>query len=311
MHLVILLFAMFASLFTLQKEALNYTEQFFLVGARMSFAGILLLSFVYLFDRKNFKFKLAHIKDLVLLSLAAIYVTNVCEIWGINNMVSSKACLIYSLSPFLTAIVAYIVLKEKLSGKKIWGMLIGFIGLLPITYTQTSSELRSGTFFIFTMAEIAVLGAVLCSVYGWILLKKIISEYKYSPIMANGIAMTIGGILALTHSYISGENWQPVPVSNYKPFILYSLTMCLISNIICYNLYGYLLKRFSANFMSFFGLVTPIFASFFGWLFLAETITWHFFASIAMFSIGLVLFYQEEIKKGKVFPVNSKLAKAV
>jgi drug/metabolite transporter (DMT)-like permease len=302
---------MFASLFTLQKEALNYTEQFFLVGARMSFAGILLLSFVYLFDRKNFKFKLAHIKDLVLLSLAAIYVTNVCEIWGINNMVSSKACLIYSLSPFLTAIVAYIVLKEKLSGKKIWGMLIGFIGLLPITYTQTSSELRSGTFFIFTMAEIAVLGAVLCSVYGWILLKKIISEYKYSPIMANGIAMTIGGILALTHSYISGENWQPVPVSNYKPFILYSLTMCLISNIICYNLYGYLLKRFSANFMSFFGLVTPIFASFFGWLFLAETITWHFFASIAMFSIGLVLFYQEEIKKGKVFPVNSKLAKAV
>jgi drug/metabolite transporter (DMT)-like permease len=161
------------------------------------------------------------------------------------------------------------------------------------------------------MAEIAVLGAVLCSVYGWILLKKIISEYKYSPIMANGIAMTIGGILALTHSYISGENWQPVPVSNYKPFILYSLTMCLISNIICYNLYGYLLKRFSANFMSFFGLVTPIFASFFGWLFLAETITWHFFASIAMFSIGLVLFYQEEIKKGKVFPVNSKLAKAV
>ena len=301
MYLVVLLFAMFASLFTLQKVTLNYAEQFFQVGTRMTFAGILLLGFVYLFDKQNFKFKLSHAKVLILFSLAAIYVTNICEIWGINNMVSSKACLLYSLSPFLAALVAYVVLKEKLSGKKIWGMLIGFFGLLPITYTQTSSELNSGTFFIFTAAELAIFSAVLCSSYGWILLKKIISEYKYSPVMANGIAMTIGGMLALIHSYLAGENWNPVPVSEYKPFILYSLSMCLISNIICYNLYGYLLKRFSATFIAFTGLVTPIFASLFGWLFLHETITWHFFASIAMFSIGLTLFYQEEIKKGAVF----------
>jgi drug/metabolite transporter (DMT)-like permease len=43
------------------------------------------------------------------------------------------------------------------------------------------------------------------------------------------------------------------------------------------------------------GLVTPLFASLFGWYFLDEEITWHFFASMALFSIGLTLFYLEEL----------------
>jgi drug/metabolite transporter (DMT)-like permease len=53
--------------------------------------------------------------------------------------------------------------------------------------------------------------------------------------------------------------------------------------------------------MSFAGLVTPFFASFFGWYFLGETISWHYFASIIVFSIGLTIFYLEELKRDKVF----------
>jgi drug/metabolite transporter (DMT)-like permease len=53
--------------------------------------------------------------------------------------------------------------------------------------------------------------------------------------------------------------------------------------------------------MAFSGLVTPFFASFFGWYFLDETITWHYFASIAVFSVGLSIFYQEELKREKLF----------
>jgi drug/metabolite transporter (DMT)-like permease len=47
--------------------------------------------------------------------------------------------------------------------------------------------------------------------------------------------------------------------------------------------------------MSLAGLVTPLFASLFGWYFLNEEISWHFFASMVLFSIGLTLFYQEEL----------------
>ncbi len=306
MFLVILLFALFASLFGLSKDTLNYSEPFFLIGSRMLFAGVLLLLHQFIFNRSAFQIKASHLKSLLLLSILSIYLTNIAEIWGIQHMVSAKACLIYSLSPFLAALVAYVVLKETLSIKKWIGLCVGFLGLIPIFITQSPTEQAIGELPLITMAEVALLIAVFCSVYGWILLKKVVSDFQYTPLMANGISMTVGGLFALLHSYYSGESWDPVPVTQISPFILNSLFMCLISNIICYNLYGYLLKRYSATFMSFAGLVTPFFASFFGWYFLGETITWHYFASIAIFSLGLTIFYQEELRQGKLLVTAAK-----
>lgn len=298
MPLVIVLFGLFASLFTLQKDTLRVVEPFFLIGSRMTFAGIILTSFVMLFKRKQLpKFSITHIKPILALALANIYLTNLFEISGIKLMSSSKACLIYSLSPFLAAFVAFIVLHERLSKNKWYGMLIGFLGLIPVLYMQTATEISSGKIFAFSLAEVYMLGAVFFSVYGWILLKKVITEYRYLPLLANGISMLIGGLFAMLHSYLSAESWNPIPVSNYQIFITNSIVMCLISNIICYNLYGYLLKKFSATFMSFAGLSTPFFASFFGWYFLNEEISWHYYASMLLFSVGLTIFYLEELKQ--------------
>ncbi len=293
---VILLYALFASLFTIQKETLFYSEPLFLVGSRMLFAGLLLLIYMLITSRKVINIKVEHIGSFIMLGLFNIYLTNIFEICGINHMVSAKACLIYSLSPFLAALGAFCVLREVLTKRKWLGMIIGFFGLIPIHFTQTYEEIKFGQCAFFSIAELSILGAVFCSVYGWILLKKIISEYKYSTVTANAFSMILGGIVILGHSYLAGELWQPIPVIEFKPFIIYSLFMCLISNIICYNLYGYLLKRFTATFMSFSGLVTSLFASLFGYFFLGETITWHFVISICMFSLGLALFYKDEIK---------------
>ncbi len=301
MHLVILLYVLFASLFTLQKETLNYCEPFFLVGSRMAFAGLILLGYMFVRHKASaLKIKPEHIKGIMLLAISNIYLTNIFEIWAIQHMVSSKACLVYSLSPFVSALVAFLVLRETLSRKKVMGMLIGFLGLLPIIFTQTQSELTTGKIFMFTMAELSIVGAVFCSVYGWIMLKKVLNN-GYSFLVANGYSMLLGGILALGHSYFAGEHWAPFPVTNVPSFVTNTLIMCIISNLICYNLYGYLLKRFSATFMSFAGLVTPIFASLFGFLWLNEVVTWHFFVSIILFSFGLLIFYREEIAQEKLF----------
>lgn len=297
MPLVILLFALFASLFTLSKTALEFSEPFFLIGSRMTFAGILLLIHQFFFNRSAFKIKPNHILPLAMLGLVSIYITNIAEIWGLQYMSSAKACLIYSLSPFIAAFCAYLILKERLTTKKWLGLCIGFIGLTPILFTQTTSQDLVKDLLFISSAEIALIIAVFASVYGWILLKKIMHDYHYTPIMANGVSMVIGGCLALFHSYLSGEAWAPFPIleGHYAAFMECALWMALISNVVCYNLYGYLLKRFSATFMSLAGLVTPLFASLFGWYFLDENITWHFFASMLLFSIGLAIFYQEEL----------------
>ncbi len=264
----------------------------------MLFAGLVLLGYLAIKNKfRGFQIKSQHVGGVVLLALSQIYLTNILEIWAIEHMVSSKACLLYSLSPFVSALVAFVILKEHLSSKKLLGMLIGFLGLLPVLFAQTQEEVSGGTFLMFTLAELAMVGAVFCSVYGWIMLKKVMQDYTYSPLLANGMSMTIGGVMALMHSYFAHEQWAPVPVTNFQAYAINTLIMCLISNLICYNLYGYLLKRFSATFMSFAGLVTPLFASLFGFFWLNEVITWHFFVAIALFILGLAIFYREEMSQ--------------
>ena len=307
MHLVIMLYVLFASIFSLQKVTLSYCEPFFSVGSRMLFAGIILIGYVLIRHKpKSIQIKAAHLKGILLLAISMVYLTNTFEIWAIKHMPSSKVCLLYSLSPFMSALVAFFVLNERLSQKKLIGMAIGFLGLLPLIFMQSQQELGTGTFLVFTLAELSGLGMVFCSVLGWIMLKKVTQDYQYTPLVANGLGMIVGGLLALLHSYFAGEHWTPLPITDMQPFLIITLIICIISNLICYNLYGYLLKRFTATFMSFAGLVTPIFASLIGFLWLKEVVTWHYYLSIMLFSLGMIIFYREEIGREKVLQVKGK-----
>lgn len=293
--LVVLLFALFASIFSLQKIGLMYSEPFFLIGFRMFFAGLLMLCFMFFFKYDSFYIKKNHYALFINLAIFNIYLTNSFEIYGLKSMASSKACLIYSLSPFMTALVSFFILREKLTVKKFFGMIIGFLGLIPMIYIKSIDELKIENFLIFSFSEVLLLFAVFFSVLGWVILKKILL-LGYSFILANGISMFFGGIFILLNSFIFGENWGPVPIFNISNFLFYTIVTCIISNIVCYNLFGYLLKYFSTTFMTFFGLITPFFAAFFGWIFLDEIITWHFFISILIFSIGLKIFFSDEKK---------------
>lgn len=291
-----LLYALFASVFTISKTGLEYTSPVFFVGSRMLLAGFFLLAYLFIFQRDKFVFQKKDFYKLLRLAVFNIYLTNIFEFWGLQYLTSSKACFIYSLSPFASALFSYWLLQEKMSLKKWMGLGIGFAGLTPILMAQTTIEERGGHFFFFSWPELAVMSAAVCSVYGWILLKQLVTEQSYSPILINGLSMAIGGGIALGHSY-TVEPWHPVPVLEYGPFLTCAFLLVIISNCICYNMYGVLLKRFSATFMSFAGLSTPIFTAFFGWLFLGEMVTWPFYVSLAIVFLGLFYFYQEELTK--------------
>ena len=125
--------------------------------------------------------------------------------------------------------------------------------------------------------------------------------------MTNGASMTLGGACALIHSLFV-DGWTPLPISNYGGFFQGVFLMIVISNLLCYNLYGWLLKRFTATFLSFAGLTTPLFAAFFGWLVLKETVSWSFFLSVGIISLGLWLVYSEELRLGYI--VRKKAARA-
>lgn len=299
MHLILLLFALFASVFTIGKAALETTEPFFFVGIRMMAAGIILIIFQGSKGFKNISLKRKDFLPILGLSLFNIYLTNMLEFWGLCRLTSFKTCFIYSLSPFISALISYFVFSEIMTPKKWLGLLIGCVGFIPILYYQDSTETTQEWIFI---AELAVAGACVFNAYGWVLLKQTIKENNLSPLTANGYSMLIGGFFSLLHSFFV-ENWSPIPTTDLFAFITSTLALILISNLFCYNLYGYLLKKFTATFISFAGFTTPLFAAFYGWLFLNEKIPPAFYLSGIIVFLGLYIFNLEELK---VSPVHNK-----
>lgn len=299
MFFVFLLFALFASVFTVGKIGLEYTQPFFLIGVRMIIAGILLLGYEFYRQGSSIKIDWQSGRRILRLALFNIYITNVLEFWGLKYLTSFKTCFIYSLSPFISALFSYLIFTEKMSIKKWIGLTIGVLGILPMLLSETSLEQETGHLMVFSWAELAVITAATTSVYGWILLRQLINENGYSPLLANGLSMVVGGAMALIHSALV-EDWNPVPVTEFIPFFLCAAWLLVVSNLICYNMYGWLLKRFSATFLSFAGFTTSMFSALFGWAFLNENLTWPFVISSSIILLGLGLFYQEELRPKRV-----------
>lgn len=310
LFLVFLTFFIWSTTFTLGKTTLEFSPPIFLTGVRMFIGGLVILTFLAIAKRDALKIKKHQIFPLILLGISAVYLTNIFEFWGLQYLTAAKACFIYSLSPFLAALFSYFQFKEKVTSRKLLGLLVGFVGFVPVLLSQSGLEDLLGGFSFLSWAEIALIVATVTSVYGWILLRKLGKEDGMSPLMANGTSMCIGGLMALVHS-VFADGWSPLPISNYFGFFQGVLMMIIISNLICYNLYGWLLKHYTATFLSFAGLLTPLFAAFFGWLVLGETVSWTFFLSVGIISLGLWLVYSEELRLGYIVKRKAAQEKAV
>jgi drug/metabolite transporter (DMT)-like permease len=298
---VVLMYAVWSCVFSLGKIALQYSTPLFLTGFRMVLASLLILGFLFVFKRASLKIDKKQFFSLAILAFFSIYLTNILEFWGLQYLSAAKTCFLYSLSPFFASLFSYLHFKEKMNWQKWLGMSVGFVGFIPVLITQTGSEELFSAFGFFSWPTLAVMAAALCSVYGWVLLRLIVKDSSVSPLTANGVSMLIGGFLALLHSPFV-DSWNPIPVAleHSSTFLKSALAITLISNLLCYNLYGYFLKRFTATFLSFIGLLSPIFASLMGALFLGEPLSWTLFLSTGVVSFGLFLVYRAELKQGYI-----------
>ena len=298
MFLIFLLYALLASTFIFAKFSIDYASPIFVIGFRMTLAGLLLLGYLLLFKKRSFKL---HKKDLFLFMRVAffhIYLAFVAEFWSLQYITSSKANLVYSLTPFIAAALSYFLLKERLTRGKLIGMGLGVIGIIPILLTQTGGQSPLS----FTLAETILLVAVISAAYAWFDIKKLMQK-GYSLIMINGFAMLTGGIGAFI-TYLIARDPNVPATTNFPEFFKYVSILVILSNVIFYNLYAWLLKRYTITFLTFCGFLSPLFGVCMGWFFRGEAITWPYWVSICLVTSALFIFYKEELKTKVQVPVG-------
>lgn len=301
MILVVVMYMILALSFVAAKYTLFYSTPLFLLTVRMVTSGGALLGYKWLQGRReNFSRAIIDWWPFLKVSLLHIYITFILEFWALQYVSALKTVLIYSATPFATAVLSYFVLNERLSFYNLIGIALGAIGLGPILASQALAEIGetplSGvmptfSFLGISVPEAALACAMLSATYAWFHVKSL-TDRNYSFVFVNGVAMFIGGLLCgVTFLVIDG--FQTSPVTEVLPFIGWLSLLILLSNVIFYNLYASLIKKYSITFVSLSGFLCPVFSTIFEWLLMDGIITWHHFFCLACVTSGLFIFYKE------------------
>ncbi|KKR97069.1 MAG: hypothetical protein UU47_C0003G0056 [candidate division TM6 bacterium GW2011_GWE2_41_16] len=301
---IFVLYAVCALTFTVSKAILSYSPPFFAIAVRMILAGSFILTGYALW--KCIKNKQAFVQDLkkvswsdiglfIIMMLFHIFIPYCAESWALTQITSTESALIYNLSPFVAAFFAFIWFGQIMSRRKWIGLILGTCSIIPLVIHYYQCSMFAQFFSFKIVPLLLVLSAVISSAFAWIIFKKLVTEKAYSPYTINGIAMLGGGVAALALAYANGEQAIAL-ISNWSIFLGLTALIIILANVIFYNGYGIMLRRYSVPLLAFAGFSTPLFASFFGMFFLGECFSWNYLWSTVLVAIGLRMFYSEELR---------------
>jgi len=296
MVLIVVLYALLASTFILAKKSLAYASPCFLIGFRMTLAGLFLFGYHYFCTRR---LKLPAPADRWLftkVTLFHIYIAFVFEFWAMQYLTALKTTMIYAITPFVAALLSYFLLGERLTIFKTAGIIIGCLGLAPVLLAVSTGREALMEFGSISLPEVVLLVAVISSCYAWFLVKELMQK-GYNLGFINGVAMFGGGILSLLTACLFESMSHPVVA--WGPFLGWVLALIVVANLMVYNLYGFLLNRYSMTLMTVAGFLTPTFGALFEWLFMDGVITWHYAVSLVLVTLGLIVFCWDDLKRAR------------
>ncbi len=268
---------------------------FFVAGARFFMSGCILLAMYYARHKKTIWTDVPQLFQLSFVKYAfCLYtISAIGFAWGMQFVDPVKACFVFVLAPFITALLLYWIDQEKLSVKKMYGLLIGFLGVIPILL-QSDHGHFSDISWQDSFLGYTVFGcAVIFFAYGWILNQELHRYIHVPSSLITGAALFVGGITTLVITFFGYiKNNIELQVSDDFWWLLL-LFACLTA--VAYNLYSILLKTYSATFLAFASFLEPAFGLLYAWIFFGQTISISAIISLVALSVGLYLFYQEEL----------------
>ena len=130
--LIILMYALFSTSFSAGKILMQYTSPIFLVGVRFFLAGAILLFYQFVWAKKRIHIKKSQLWLYAQIIIFGIYAAYVLRFFGLKYLTSSKTAFLFNSSPFFTALYSYAFFNDRMTKKQWLGLIIGFIGLIPI-----------------------------------------------------------------------------------------------------------------------------------------------------------------------------------
>jgi drug/metabolite transporter (DMT)-like permease len=232
----------------------------FMAGVRFVLAGFILFAFLIL--RGSPLPGKRDLIDTAVVGITLLTVANGLVVWSEQWVPSSLAALIVATLPFwIVGIEAVLPEGERITVRKILGILIGFAGLLLLL----SPDLQGAVDRDYLKGVFGLLLAPLSWAAG-----SIYSKYrraKVNPLMAASLHMLIGGLVLLLIGWAFNEHANLVYDRRGLAAVLY---LIVFGSIVGYVCFVYALDKLPSSTVSLYAYINPIIAVMLGKMILNE-----------------------------------------
>lgn len=219
--------------------------------------------------------------------------------YGQSHIASGLASILNATTPIFTVIVAhFFTTDEKLTSRKLIGVLVGFIGVAVMIGIDALEALG-----IHIFAQIAILIATTSYAFAGIFGKRF-QTLGVKPLTVATGQVTASSFLMLPLVLLIDQPWQlPLPSMNS---IIALIALALLSTVLAYILFFEILARAGATNLLLVTFLIPPSAIILGVLILNETIQFNQMLGLSVIIVSLLIIDGRVIGRiGKKKPISS------
>ncbi|CDH46781.1 DMT family transporter [Candidatus Contendibacter odensensis] len=249
----------------------------------ITFVRLLIASGVFLGLRRGFgpiRYRRGDWRWLTLMALFEPVLYFALEANALRFTSSAAAATVIALLPLSVALAAQWLLHEVVSGRLYAGLLVSVVGVILLTGTDEQTALSPQPWLGNALEFLAMLCAV-----GYTLAVKRLSAH-YSALLLTAAQAFIGSVL-----YLPLLPFAAIPVVVDGPAMLAVLYLGAVVSVLAYLCYNYALGQLPASQVAAYSSLIPVFAAFFGWWLVGETLT--LVQSIAMLLVLAGVIYSQ------------------
>ena len=257
--LILLMVLFWSANYIVGKIALREFPPLLLSGVRITIAGMVMTAIYWrgrrkpLADGRGANLDARSIALLAGLGVLGVTLNQLFFVVGLGRTTVAHASIIVSLGPVLVLLIAAGRRLEKLTARKLAGMLVAIAGVAALRLFQDDTSARHASLFGDVFIFLSTLFFALFTVFG-----KPITR-RYSSTTVNTFAYG-GGAIALAPMTI----WQAAlhPLSQISATAwLCAFYMAMFPSVLAYLIYYYALTHIDASRVASFSYLQPVFAT--------------------------------------------------
>ena len=261
-------------------EAGDVYSKLVFAGYRFFIAGLIVIIYKIIRDKKAFKLNKKAILQLIILGIIQTSLQYTFFYIGLAYTTGVSGSVINGTGTFFSIIFAHFIYKnDKITKGKIIGCIMGFIGVLLVSLEGGNTAISNKIL----IGDICVLLSTIMASIANIYSKKVAQDID--PAIVTGFQLSIGGIILLVIGYVFGGKLIIYSISS----IVLLIYMALISSV-AFLVWTQLLKYNKVSKIALFNFLIPVFGTILSGIFLGENIfRINVLLAIILVSFGIAL----------------------